>query len=209
MEAEEGNCCLTPPLLGQRLLEAIGSIFFPRSEVHFAVSTGIYPAMDISKNAHIAQYLAGNVDLGDNRPGGDQNAFRHLFGQAIVTEKWGASTAEMAGDAHENKDPGMANVLKDNAGAVTDLKKNGTVQLNAAIADSFVDQLNNQVGRQIATDNPGLSMKQLAVKSLEAVRDGKSYVYEVGKGGMATIKHSSMTKKQFAKALKSLNKQFE
>ena len=117
--------------------------------------------------------------------------------------------AEGAGDAHEDKVPGMGAVLQDNAGAVDALKKNGTVQLNAAIADSFVDQLNNQVGRQIATDNPGLSDKQLAVKSLEAVRDGKSYVYDVGKDGMATIKQSSMTKKQFEKAVKSLDKEFK
>jgi phosphopentomutase len=104
----------------------------------------------------------------------------------------------------------MADVLKNNPEAVADLKKNGTVQLNAVIADSFVDQLNNEVGRQIATNNPGLTMKQIAIKALEAVRDGKSYVYEVGKNGkLATIKHSSMTQKQFAKALKSLNDQFK
>ena len=77
--------------------------------------------------------------------------------------------------------------------------------MNLDIADSFVDQLNNQAGRNIAESNPDASSKELMVKSLEAVRDGKAYVYEINdKTGKATVKPSSMTEKQFNKALKSI-----
>ncbi|WP_233260818.1 RHS repeat domain-containing protein [Pedobacter sp. HMWF019] len=157
----------------------------------------------VAFKANRAQSLAKSVNLGDNSPGGNQNAFRHVDGQAIAAAAVGQKIAKEAGDAHEGK-YGLQNVLKDNEGALMELHKNGTVKIDGAIADSFVDQLNNQVGRAIAKANPGLSDLELAIKSLEAVRDGNAFVYDIEKGGTATIKHSSMSKEQFDEALKRI-----
>ena len=154
--------------------------------------------------AYKAQSLAAQADLGNNAPGGTQNAFRHVLGQSLVASKFGAKVATDAGDAHEGK-YGQAKVLENNRNSVNELKANGSVTVDLDIADSFVDQMNNQQGREIAKANPDASAKELTVLSLEAVRDGKSYVYDINnKTGKATITHSSMTDEQFKKALKSI-----
>lgn len=116
----------------------------------------------------------------------------------------GQKTAKEAGDAHEGK-YGQEKVLENNRNSVNELRTNGSATVDLDIADSFVDQLNNQVGRDIAKAIPNASTKELAVLSLEAVRDGKSYVYDTSsKTGKPAVKPLTMTENQFKKALKSI-----
>jgi RHS repeat-associated protein len=183
---------------------SVASLVRGPSEGMFIGNNSLYAA-PVAILARRAQNMALNANFSNNDPGGNQNAFRHVVGQSLVASHINGAVAKEAGDAHEGK-YNNEKVLENNAGAVNELKNKGTVVLEHGISDSFVDQLNNQVGRDIAKANPEATDKELAVKSLQAVRDGKTYVYKLGDNGKDTVIKSSMTEKEYKKALNSINK---
>ncbi|WP_441339468.1 DUF6973 domain-containing protein [Pedobacter sp. ASV12] len=183
------------------LATQIASVYLSNAEAQF-VGRHVYKSFGVALLAKSAQNTSKDAKLGDNRPGGNQNAFRHVLGQALVTSVFGSDIAKEAGDAHEGR-YGLQNVLENNKELVKDLKGKGSIEIDEKIADSFVDQLNNKVGRDIGIANPDLSNDELAIKSLEAVRDGKTYIFEKGKDGKAIVKSSHMSKDQFKKALQA------
>lgn len=189
--------------LKQLSVASLASTVRAPSEAFF-IGRNSHASVVVGSLAYDAQRFSASAKLGDNRPGGNQNALRHVLGQALVASIVGSDIAKEVGDAHEGKYK-QEKVLENNKEAVSELRNEGQVTVDQSIADSFVDQLNNQTGRDIAKSNPGSSIKELKVKSLEAVRDGKSYTYDInGKTGKATVKPSSMTKRQFEESVKSI-----
>ena len=95
------------------------------------------------------------LNLFDNRQfggeGGVGNAFRHTLWQAIITNRLGENTATQVGNSHET-------------GFKIDFSKRENISLNKA--DEMIDQLNNQIGREIAIKNPNSDNKKLAINVL-------------------------------------------
>ncbi len=91
----------------------------------------------------------------DNRQfggeGGVGNAFRHTLWQAIITNRLGENIATQVGNSHET-------------GFKIDFSKRENISLNKA--DEMIDQLNNQIGREIAIKNPNSDNKKLAINVL-------------------------------------------
>ena len=85
---------------------------------------------------------------------GHNDAFRHAFWNARMTAEFGENWAKQYGTAHE---------------AVT-------TQINNSSVREAMDLYNNEVGRQIAIDNPNASPAQLADKVKQALDDGKLLV---------------------------------
>jgi hypothetical protein len=92
----------------------------------------------------------------DQWPTGDghNDAFRHAYWNARMTSEFGESWANQYATAHE---------------AVT-------TQINNSSVREAMDLYNNEVGRQIARDNPNASPAELADKVRQALDDGKLLV---------------------------------
>lgn len=84
---------------------------------------------------------------------GHTDAFRHAYWNATLTAEFGAEWTAQFTTAHEG------------------LPGNGAVR-------EAMDLYNNEVGRRIATENPGASREELADKVLEALNDGELVVVD-------------------------------
>ena len=133
--------------------------------------------------------------------GSERNAFRHTFGQAVITQKWDRKHAEAVGAAHENI-------------ATIDTTKrsfsNRAVPSNALFeADTVADQLNNEIGRRIAESlGSNASTRDIAAEVLRTFRDDGLYVATFRGKGEVTIAQRPITEQQFQFhmwLLKSLN----
>jgi len=120
----------------------------------------------------------GFPEGGQHGPKG--NAFRHTLGTAIFTERWGEEEATKIADAHEDN---HSNVLSDMATNVSELNSTGKTNVgnDPYLADSFVDQLNNEVGKEIGKNNTDGSARTMANLVLDAMAAGK--VFEMKKDG--------------------------
>ena len=74
------------------------------------------------------------------------NAYRHILWQAMISNQFGSDIAIEVGNAHE------ANIT--NLNAQNHLHDKFT---KISAADEVVDQLNNQIGRNIAKNHPNLN----------------------------------------------------
>ncbi|MGV0718589.1 EspA/EspE family type VII secretion system effector [Mycolicibacterium sp. XJ662] len=83
--------------------------------------------------------------------GNHRDAFRHAYWNALMTERFGEEWAREYATAHERKPANTA-------------------------ADEAMDLYNNEIGRSIATANPGASPEQLSDMVHEAVQDGDTVV---------------------------------
>lgn len=79
------------------------------------------------------------------------DAFRHAYGNALMTKRFGEQWTREFATAHEKRPDNYA-------------------------ASEAMDLWNNEVGRGIATANPGASTDQLADMVEQAVRDGDTVV---------------------------------
>ncbi|AKF86673.1 hypothetical protein MFUL124B02_31215 [Myxococcus fulvus 124B02] len=84
---------------------------------------------------------------------GHRDAFRHAYWNALMTREFGAEWTKQFATAHEG------------------------MPFNAADREAM-DLYNNQVGRQIALDNPTASPEQLATLVQQAVTDGKLVLFD-------------------------------
>ncbi|SMO45749.1 DUF6973 domain-containing protein [Paracoccus laeviglucosivorans] len=112
-------------------------------------------ANDLGQSYRTAnEYFPRNAADGSPIPGaedGHNDAFRHAYWSALMSDRFGEEFSAAMGTAHEGV-PG-----------------------NPA-AKEAMDLYNNEVGRRIARENPDADDKQLADKVAEAVRNGEMLV---------------------------------
>ena len=115
--------------------------------------------------------------------GSKRNALRHAYGLAAASKRFGDEIASELGDAHED---GLSDVLS-TYNEARDLVLSGQIAVVPLIdADSFVDQLNNQVGITIGS-NSNLSNNEIWQKIIEAYDAGKLYEYRVTDDGANAV----------------------
>ncbi len=179
------------------------SLFVAKNSIATALSIGI--AANVS---HMARALDLNSEDTKRDEGSGINAFRHASGQAFITQNLGENIATQIGDAHENT---QANVLTENQSNLNELNETGQTTISKKVADSFVDQLNNAVGRKIGKLNPKLGQKEIFQKVLEAMKDGKLFQFsdDPNNADLRIIKRSSLTDEQFDFSQQKLNNFFK
>lgn len=127
-----------------------------------------------------------NKDMGygssQGLQGTERNAFRHVVWQSILTNEFGANVAREAGNSHEYN-------------PFADLSVQSFS--DKALADQSVDLLNNQIGRNIATENPGLTPQQVAQKALDYFHDSGLYTIQQDKLGMYNIVQTKISDNQY------------
>jgi hypothetical protein len=130
----------------------------------------------------------------DAKEGSQVNAYRHALWQATIAGKHGQQIAHEVGNAHEDN-PTIdltQRYFKNNAKGL-------------ANADQTIDLLNNQIGRQIAKDNPGASMNELARKTLDYFHNnGLFTAVEDKSNGSYHVEQTKISDEQYQKALKDL-----
>ena len=72
-------------------------------------------------------------------------------------------------------------------------------------ADQTVDLLNNNIGRQIGSDNSGATAKDLATAALNEFHTNGLYTATVNKDGSITISKTKLSDKEYKADLKKLN----
>jgi len=122
-------------------------------ELYTAARLGFITTLEIQKSRSLAGAVLERRGIDQHK--GTGNAVRHAFGQAHATARVGFAAAKALADAHEGIDK---HVVDDHPEWVNELDQTGSVWVPAALADQFIDQLNNSVGRQIgeahADDHP-------------------------------------------------------
>lgn len=158
---------------------------------------GIGSAVDGStKNiSSVASNFAVNLTsfgYGGNlsREGGERNAIRHVVWQAMIANTYGQDTAVQAGNSHEYN-------------PFTNLSARNFSSLSSA--DQTTDLLNNQIGRDIAKNNPGASANQLAQKTLDYYYDKGLYTVQGGKDNTYTVVQSKISANQYISSTNTLD----
>ncbi|HVY74877.1 MAG TPA: RHS repeat-associated core domain-containing protein [Puia sp.] len=107
--------------------------------------------------------------------GSQVNAFRHVLWQATITKELGSDIAKGIGFAHEENPNAIDGKSNERLGA-TEFK-------SVSEADESIDLANNIIGRDIGVDNKELSMKDMALKVLDAFHtDGFWTATKIGDG---------------------------
>ncbi len=144
-----------------------------------------------------AARFAINSGLSDEKSmghdGTEVNAMRHATWQAAISSKFGSGIATQVGNAHED-DPSAD--LSQSAFSGKDALK---------LADQTIDLLNNQIGREIGSENKGASMKTLANTTLQVFHDKGLFTATVNKDGSVTINRTKLSDQEFKSASKNLN----
>jgi len=144
--------------------------------------------------------LNENVTAGQEGEGSQINAFRHTLWQATIASKYDEDIAREAGDAHEDN----PDAIQGQNYSQLISKKFGTMKE----ADKTIDLSNNQVGRKIGEANKGASMKDLALKVLDAFAETglyPSYKDDNGNIRMTASKINPEQFKQLQEAFKKLD----
>jgi hypothetical protein len=139
-------------LLGLKGFDDMRTEVFDTSEARVPLATSIPPHAE----AQIAQLPPEQQQQArDAYPTNDghTDAFRHAYWNARMTSEYGAEWTQQFATAHEGA-PG-----------------------NPAVREAM-DLYNNEVGRQIAAENPGASPEELADATLEALNDGRLVVVD-------------------------------
>jgi RHS repeat-associated protein len=122
--------------------------------------------------------------------GTESNAFRHAVWQSILTNSFGSKEATSIGNSHEYNPYGNASV--------------GSYK-NLAGADQSADLLNNQIGRSIGINNPGLTSTGYAKKSLDYFYTKGLYMVNKKDGGGFQVVQSKISKDQYNSSLNIIN----
>jgi hypothetical protein len=148
----------------------------------------------VSELAAAGIITPGQKDQGTLLENGSQrNAFRHTFGQALITKQYGRKLAVASGFAHEDLpkidttrryffiDPGApSNALFE--------------------ADTVADQLNNEIGRRIAEGlGPAASNIDLATAVLNEFKDKGLYVATFEMKGVVKLSRVRLTPQEFSR----------
>ncbi|SFW77666.1 RHS repeat-associated core domain-containing protein, partial [Sinomicrobium oceani] len=147
-----------------------------------------------SISGRIARHAAenGNMTVGE---GSQRNALRHATWVATIKSNYGESAAQRIGNAHEAIDMG-ANAHVDFGQPAPD---------NLLGADSVVDFLNNEIGRQIGAElGEGATEWEAAVKALDVQLNEGLWTATKDKDGNITISRTKITQEQYNTAMKTL-----
>jgi RHS repeat-associated protein len=121
--------------------------------------------------------------------GSQVNAFRHVLWQATITQAFGTDIAKEVGYAHEENPNAIDN-------------KNGALLANATFktldkADESIDLANNITGRAIGSSNENLGMKDMALKVLDAFKEGGFWTAAKQEDGTWKMTNSKITGEQY------------
>ncbi len=141
--------------------------------------------------SRIARHLAKGGDNFSIGEGTERNAFRHALWSAMITSEFGENMALRATNVHE----GIA-IL--NVGSVDFTKK--FEDSNLMLADQTVDFLNNEIGRNIAKNNPYASTEGLTTLILSTFAKEGLWTISTDKDGNITISRSTISEDQHSKA---------
>ena len=147
---------------------------------------------NISSNAARFAINSG-LSENDTHEGSERNAMRHVTWSAIITSKYGNDIAKQVGDSHEEEPSANLN------------QKSFTGKNAMDQADQTVDLLNNNIGRQIGSDNSGATAKDLATAALNEFHTNGLYTATVNKDGSITISKTKLSDKEYKADLKKLN----
>lgn len=174
---------------------SIGGFSFRHPMIASSIGSFEHGSENITTNAVRFSTRIG-LDENPEHEASEVNAFRHTLWQATIAGKYGQDIAEKVGYSHEDKLPG-------------DLSQRTFTGPNAlAEADTTVDLLNNVIGRQVASENPGASMKQLALKALDKYHTEGLYVGTKNADGSVTIARTRLSDAKYNAArttIESLN----
>lgn len=148
-----------------------------------------------SVSSRVARHFRedSNFTPGD---GGEENAFRHAFWSADMANSFDETTARQLANAHEGIGPYQ--------GVTIDFsqKFEGTTGL----ADSMVDLLNNQIGRDLAANLPeNASAKDMAVAVLGVQLKQGLWTVKKDKNGNISLVQSKISQAKHDSAMKTLN----
>jgi len=127
--------------------------------------------------------------------GSQVNAFRHVLWQATITKELGADIATQVGKAHE-ENPNAINGKSSAQLANTTFK-------TLSAADESIDLANNITGRAIGGDSKGLGMKDIALKVLDAFKEGGFWTATKQEDGTYKMTNAKITDEQY-NALKTV-----
>ena len=146
------------------------------------------------------RYPGQSIDeQGDVLQNGSQmNAFRHTLGQALIAKEYGRDFAVVVGFAHEDL-PTFDTSLR--------IFSDRRIPSNALFqADTVADQLNNEIGRQIAESlGSDFSNRDAAEAVLRVFRNEGLYVASFQGWGVVTISRKRLTEQQYQKYIKILD----
>jgi hypothetical protein len=171
--------------------------------------------LQIARNDRSALIAAGMIVPGQTKDeegtllenGSQKNAFRHTFGQALITRQFGRKHAELVGFAHEDNptidttpDP-LATSWNYLTGSNLRYFFNEDKPSNALFdADTVADQLNNEIGRQIAEKlGPRFTNRQAVKAVLLTFKNEGLYVASFHGPGRVTIDRQRLTEQQYKK----------
>lgn len=131
------------------------------------------------------------------------NAFRHAFGQAIITKEYDRRHAELVGSTHEDL-PAIDTTRR--------YFSNLTTPSNALFeADTVADQLNNEIGRRIGERlGKKASNREIAEAVLVEFKDNGLYVASFRGPGEVILSRQRLSEAEFlihTLLLKSLNEE--
>ncbi len=148
-------------------------------------------------SARIARHAASNGNM-TTKDGSERNALRHATWIATVTSNYGENAAENIGNAHEGIPMGAKN------NAHVDFDQPAPDNLKGA--DSVVDFLNNEIGRQIGAElGEGATEWDAAVAALGVQLNEGLWTATKDKDGNITISRTKITQKQYDTAMKVLS----
>ncbi len=131
----------------------------------------------------------------DTHEGSQVNAVRHTVWQATITREFGADIATKAGNVHE-REPTVDLSVRNFTGDANNLGN----------ADQTIDLLNNQIGRQIASDNPTATNNELAQRTIEYFRDVGLFTATINANGSVTANQTRISGEQANVAIASIRR---
>jgi hypothetical protein len=121
--------------------------------------------------------------------GSQVNAFRHVLWHATITKELGADIATQVGNAHEEN----PNAIDGKSSA----QLANTTFKTLSAADESIDLANNITGRAIGGDSKGLGMKDIALKVLDAFKDGGFWTATKQEDGTYKMTNTKITDEQY------------
>lgn len=155
-----------------------------------------YGGLNISSvSGRIARHMTDNENMSAGI-GSESNAVRHTLWSATMANQFGKETATDIANAHEGVKP-LDNVSIDFSKPLVQ---------NAEYADSVVDILNNEIGRQIGAYMPeGSSQIDIAKQVLATFVTGGLWQTSTDKDGNISVSRKPISDAQYQSGLKTLN----
>ena len=200
----DGNEQGIPPYLIGYLMENYGKsstikeLGFIIMNPHIGYNIGKYSPNSknistIASNFEINICRASNLERGN--PGDYGNAIRHTLWQSIICNEFGTDIAIRVGNVHESG----------KSSSLTTINRIFKGDFGKESADQVADLLNNAIGREIATNNVGLSNKKYAEKVIERFYTKGLYVVK-SDGDNHSVQLVKLTKQQYESAIQEIKK---